>query len=296
MNSPRNRPSRFFCLAALLALYTALRITRLAEWPRFLNARQTGGGLSWLFNWNTDSTPFALLLFLLPVAWYWRTGWKRTVEFLFAEEKGLAQVRPWLPAAIVGLAALAGYVTIAERSLGEGVKGRRFGDLPPAFHDEYSYLFQTHTFLTGRARVEPPAHAELFNQMHVLNEGYMASRYFPAVGAWLAPFVAVGHAYWAQWTAGVLSAVFVFLAARELGGNFCGLCAGLLIAISPGVRLFGNLLLAHHPTLLGLTGFLYCYLRFMKSRSVRWGFLAGCGLSFAMLCRPMSAAGFALPM
>ena len=68
--------------------------------------------------------------------------------------------------------------------------------MPPAYHDEYSYLFQARTLLAGRfsfpgSTVQP----ELFDQMHVLNEGRMASRYYPGTGIWLAPFVALGHPY-----------------------------------------------------------------------------------------------------
>ena len=68
--------------------------------------------------------------------------------------------------------------------------GGRFGDLPPAYHDEFSYQFQAKTFLAGRLSF--PSFApmpELFDQMHVLNEGRFASRYFPGAGLWLAPFV-----------------------------------------------------------------------------------------------------------
>ena len=74
-----------------------------------------------------------------------------------------------------------------------------------------------------------------------------------------------------------------------------GFVSGLLLALSPGVGVFSNLLLAHHPTLLGLSSFLFAFVRLMNSRSLGWAFAAGCGLSFAMLARPMTAAGFALP-
>ena len=70
--------------------------------------------------------------------------------------------------------------------------GQQFGDRPPAYHDEYSYLFQAETFLAGRLSFpsfEPMP--ELFDQMHVLNEGRFASRYFPGAGLWMAPFLAL---------------------------------------------------------------------------------------------------------
>ena len=97
---------------------------------------------------------------------------------------------------------------------------------------------------------------ELFDQMHVVNEGRFASRYFPGVGLWIAPFLAMGHPYGAEWLAGGLAAFFVFWAGRELAGNGVGLAAGLLTALSPGMGLFSNLLLSHEPTMAALALFL----------------------------------------
>ena len=57
----------------------------------------------------------------------------------------------------------------------------RFGDQPPAYHDEFSYAFQAKTYLAKRLSSEShPTVARLFDQMHVVNEGRFASRYFPA--------------------------------------------------------------------------------------------------------------------
>ncbi len=82
---------------------------------------------------------------------------------------------------------------------------------------------------------------------------------------------------------------------RELSNSGTCLLAGLLFGLSPGLLLFSTLLLAHHPTLTGLTFFLWAFLRMMRTGSLASAALAGAGLSFAMICRPMTAAGFALP-
>jgi hypothetical protein len=74
-----------------------------------------------------------------------------------------------------------------------------------------------------------------------------------------------------------------------------GLIAGLLAAVSPGIVTFGQLLLAHHPALVGLTFFTWMFLRIMRTRSFASAGLAGVGLIFAVLCRPMTAAGIGLP-
>ena len=168
--------------------------------------------------------------------------------------------------------------------------------LPPAFHDEYSYLFQAGTYLEGRLSFDSPPLRELFDQVHVLNEGRLASRYFPATGLWLAPWLAAGLPGLGWWAAQALLTGLVYLWAKELAGPVCGLLAATLCALSPGLVLFSQLLLAHHPTLLGLAVFHWASLKALRGHSRRWATCAGVGLAWAMLCRPMTAAGAALPL
>jgi len=188
--------------------------------------------------------------------------------------------------------------------------GRAFRSMPPAYHDEYSYLFQAKTFLAGRLYFPTHPYAEFFDQMHVLNDdGVFASRYFPGVAIWLAPWVAIDRLYWGQYLAGGLIVVCAFWIGRELllHGDAAasraqrryafaaGVVAALSVAISPAMLLFGNLLLSHHPTMLGLAVFTISYLRALRSAAWGWPVMGGIGLSFAMLCRPLTAFGFALP-
>ncbi|HUQ72803.1 MAG TPA: hypothetical protein VM165_24965, partial [Planctomycetaceae bacterium] len=173
--------------------------------------------------------------------------------------------------------------------------GQLLSGLPPAYHDEYSYLFQTQSLLAGRwTWPGHPTHPELFDQMHVLNEGRMASRYYPGTGLWLAPWLTFGHPYAGQWSAGAMAAALVYWIGRELGGRRAGRFAGVAFAVAPGPALFGNLLLAHHPTLLALMVFLFGMTRAQRTFAATDFTIAGIGLACAMLCRPATAAGFAL--
>lgn len=190
------------------------------------------------------------------------------------------------------LAGFVGLVSLATCYL----VGQNMVNLPPAYHDEYSYLFQAHTLLSGRFSV--PGHSKLpslFDQMHVLNEGRMASRYYPGTGAWLAPWVLIGYPYWGQWLASAITSIFVFWTGYELGRLRVALISGLACALSPGIALFANLLLAHQATLVGLSLFLWAFVKWQRTLSARDAFVAACGLSFAMLCRPATAAGVGLP-
>jgi hypothetical protein len=215
--------------------------------------------------------------------------------------KDVSNPQPLPSTAITLLIGILGFAVAA-------VTGWSQKDLPPAYHDEYSYLFQTHTLLAGRTWFPSfEGLPQIFDQMHVLNEGRFASRYFPGAGMWFMAFHAVGP-IWGQWFAQAVTAIGASLVATQIAGRRAGLWAGLAVAICPGLVLFSQLYLAHHPTLVGLTLFLVTFLRLkwhcehgnIIRRKDRVGvltlsFAAGLGLSYAMLCRPMTAAGVGLP-
>ncbi len=206
-------------------------------------------------------------------------------------------------AALSGLSLLCsaaiGFRTVSLKPVpGEtgNVASIRFCELPPAWHDEFSYLLQARTFLAGRLSwpamtVQP----DLFHQVHVLNRPTTASRYFPWTGLWMAPFTALGHPYFGHWLAGAIACIFFHRSLYRLLEFRWAVIGGALIAVSPGLASFSNLLLAHHPTMMALAIFLWAFLRFMDHYRVRDAVVAGVALSLAMLGRPMTAAGFALP-
>lgn len=243
------------------------------------------GMLDLVAQWDKDlATIQFLFLVIAPILWMITS--RKSSRTATEPRTTLSDRRLWLLAIAVG----------ATSWMTCWFVGRNMVDLPPAYHDEYSYLFQAQTLLTGA--LSTPSHSthpELFDQMHVLNEGRMASRYYPGTGLWLAPFVALGHPYWAQWLASALASVFIFWVGNELGGVRTAFISGMASALSPGIVLFGNLLLAHQPTLLSLSLFLWAFVKWQRTHMAREAFLAGCGLSLAMLCRPMTAAGFGLP-
>jgi len=247
----------------------------------------------WLAGPNADWLPFLPWLLLAPL--FLKIGRRRGAHSAKpARKTWLDQsaksspggIGTWIAAGLLFLLAF-----LASRWAGWDLHGD-----PPAYHDEYSYLFQAQTYLQGRWWLPShPTHPEWFDQMHVLNEGRFASRYFPGVGFWLAPFVALGVPWLGYQLAQGLSAMLVFCIGRELSTNRVGILAGVLFSLSPGPLLFSNLLLAHHPTLLGVLLFAWTFFRWMRCGGKLLLFVSGCGLSFAMLCRPMTAAGFGLP-
>lgn len=171
--------------------------------------------------------------------------------------------------------------------------GWRVRGLPPLYHDEYSYLFQSWTFLGGRLWLPSHALAPYFDQMHVLNDGVFAGRYFPGSSLYYAPFVALGIPVAGAWLAQGLVAGFVAMTAYR-SSPAAGYLAGGMVATSPALLAFSNLLLSPHPTMLGFAIFLWAYPR-VEGRSAFWPCLAGLAIGFAFLCRPLTAVGLGLP-
>ncbi|WP_197444186.1 ArnT family glycosyltransferase [Maioricimonas rarisocia] len=269
------------------------------EVMRWLDPERRADALAgWFFGRDADFGPWLILLLLAPIVWNlrWRVPGRTLLPVVrgwMTEPHGEANASRWATGLrAAGLTVLVAVVAFASSRAVDAA----FGDLPPAYHDEFSYLFQAKTFLAGRVSYpsfEP--RPELFDQVHVLNEGRFASRYFPGVGLWIAPFLALGDPQLGHAIAHAMTALLLFWIGRDLAGNGVGLLVGLLFAVSPGMLLFSNLLLAHHPTLVGLALFLFAFLRMRRTLRFRWGLLAGIGLTYAMLCRPMTAAGFGLP-
>jgi hypothetical protein len=313
--------SRFLNTLAFRSLFvtvgwlSSLCVCLWFEWPRLQAAiNSPAGALGWFTDWNPDTTlPFLVLLFLPAIVFHGIRGlrqgsvWQNLSKSVDAADSTTVANEPgWHVLVTAGLFLISFLcsASIGSREIrisNAGVQpGRenavRFASLPPAYHDEFSYLLQARTLLAGRLSWPPmTVRPDLFHQIHVLNEPTTASRYFPWTGVWLAPFVACDAPWLGQWVAGALSCVFFFRSLLRLLPFRSAVVGGLLIAVSPGLAVFSNLLLAHHATMFALSVFLWAFLRLMASSRAFDAFLAGVFLTLAMLGRPMTAAGFALP-
>jgi hypothetical protein len=280
-------------VVALLAVLGLVWPAEVSHWREMLAADD-------LFGINVDTTLPSVLILLLPYFWFVRrpfwssraAWWSRWLTWWSA---GAGSSRPIVAPTLVAATSL--FVCWHTSAMRVGDREQyTFGELPPAYHDEYSYLFQAQTMLAGRwSFPSHPTAARLFDQMHVVNEGQFASRYFPGTGFFVAPWLWLGWPVFGHFLAGAVTCVLVFGIGRELANNGTGFLAGMLTALSPGMALFGNLLLAHHPTLIGLFFFAWSFLRWLRRDALLDLTCAGFGLSWAMLCRPMTAAGFGLP-
>lgn len=329
------RQTSWLALSVVWALTVLL--VAVIEWPRI----EEFGLLNLLVSWNSETTLPALALLLLPAFAFAfpakrpnrnspassPTGFANLVgngpdscgeadDHSDTGDHGEIQEPRVTKGVILQSLTIALFSLIASWSIGQtkievrtesgAIVQIAFAELPPAYHDEFSYLLQAKTFASKRlAWPQAPVLPDLFHQFHVLNEDATVSRYFPLTGLWIVPSLALGQPIWGHWLAGAAAAVLFFLSARMMMPRRAAFFCGLLIAFSPGLAIFSNMLLAHHPVMLMLAVFLFAFLKLLtpnpthKPKPARqcfaWAFLAGCGLSAAMLGRPMTAAGFAAP-
>ncbi|MGL4462090.1 MAG: ArnT family glycosyltransferase, partial [Planctomycetia bacterium] len=260
---------------ALAAGFVWLLKTDVFQWLNLPPADQTLA--VWLF--RLDSGIWSLWLAALPLAWLLKA----------APPPAGRDPTAWnafVCATVCGAAAVA-------VAAGCGWSARH---LPPLYHDEFSYLFQAQTFLAGRVGHPPPFDPAAFQQMHVLDAPAFASRYFPGTGLALAPALA-----WfdlpvaAIWCCVGLTAVGAALAGRRFGPT-AGWLSGGVVALSPGMVAFGNLLHSPVVTTAGLAIGLAAFFAAMERRSMAWAVAAGLAIGFAFLTRPMTAVGMAGPL
>lgn len=293
------RPPRAILLQSSGALAAAGVLVLCGESARLFEQHVEIQRVSWFCGENADWLPFLPWLLLAPLFWI---GWRGSANAAASSRDVSGQAvhcgRSRVPMNLTRhVLRIGGGVLVAACAfLASRYVGQQFGTLPPAYHDEYSYLFQAETFRAGRVSFpgfEPMP--ELFDQVHVLNEGRFASRYFPGTGLWIAVVGRMAGPYFGHWVAGMLVAWSVYQIGCELSGVGVGLLAGVLTAASPGLALFSNLLLAHHPTLVGLMVFIWQFCVMLRTGGWSNGLAAGIALAYAMLCRPMTAFGVALP-
>jgi hypothetical protein len=307
-----NRPGadRIRAMFVFVAWLVTCVIASFRELPRIRTAMESPAGVfGWFIGMDTDWSLAFIVLLTLPLlllvarfgnlaSAHQRSGRRTPDKSRTAGAMQAAAAMTLFSLSLASSAAI-GFRSISLAPVpgqANQLSSVRFVELPPAYHDEFSYLLQARTFLAGRLSwpamtVQP----DLFHQVHVLNRPTTASRYFPWTGLWMAPFVALGHPGFGHWLAGAIACVFFHRSLCRLMELRWAVIGGFLIAVSPGLAAFSNLLLAHHPTMMALAVFLWAFLRFMDRCRVRDAVVAGIALSLAMLGRPMTAAGFALP-
>ncbi len=163
----------------------------------------------------------------------------------------------------------------------------------PFSGDEYSYFLQAELFARGVLKAPAPPNADLLRVDHVVIDSWVRSKYPPGTSALLALGVKAGAAWLVTPLEGVVTLVFVWLAARALLGARHAILAVLVMGISPLFALEAATFFSHTATTMWLAAAFAAVTAWSLSRRAAWLPLAGFAIGCAFLTRPLDALMFA---
>ncbi len=198
-----------------------------------------------------------------------------------------ARPRIWDPWAV----AIAAAATAVAACLSAVVFGRI-----PHVQDSIAQLFQARIFASGRLWAPAPALPQFFEYTHmIIRDGRWYSQYPPGHALLLVPGVWLGAPWLINPLLGGITLFGVYALGRELFDRATARLAALLGLLSPFLLLMSAEFMSHAASLCALTYYLLFYARTIRSHRIADGLLAGACLGLAVLIRPYSALGMALP-
>ncbi len=168
----------------------------------------------------------------------------------------------------------------------------------PHLEDEVAYLYQARIFARGEVVIaSPPLRVAFWQPFIVDYNGNRFSKYTPgwslllAFGVWLNTTWAIN-----AWLS-ALACAFVWKVSMTLYGKATALFALALMVFSPMLLLLNGSLMGHTFALVATWGFIYGFLRMMRTRThpIHWGVFSGIWLGCLIVNRPLTAVGISAP-
>ena len=165
----------------------------------------------------------------------------------------------------------------------------------PLLGDEYAYVFQAKTYLTGHIAMPPPPAAESFADFHIIMQPFWVGKYLFGHPAFLAIGAALGSPYVASVTLSLATLALLFILGVRTGTLYQASVATWLVAVSPWFWFTSATLLSHVSSL-----FLFLVTAIgWTSLEKKPSGLVGLGIGFCMgwsfAVRPLSAVLLAIP-
>jgi Dolichyl-phosphate-mannose-protein mannosyltransferase len=194
--------------------------------------------------------------------------------------------------------ALIALILVYLSMVATAIVSRQTFDRLPHLEDEFAYLFQARIFEHGDAYIPTPQPERAYWQPFVINhEGKRFGKYPPGYPLLLA----IGAGMNVPWVINLwmtgLTVALVYRFARELYDETAGIVAALLLTTSPIALLLNGTLMSHTSAMFFGTLFLYSLWQLERGRNLlMWGEIAGASLGMLIAMRPLTAAGFAIPL
>ncbi len=167
-------------------------------------------------------------------------------------------------------------------------------DPPPLVGDEASYQLQASLFASGRWTDTTPEFPEAFQQIYVLQQPRVASKYPPGHALVLAPGYLVGFPWLMPLLCLTLSGTLVFVIGRRLGSGATGLIAWLAwLSCTAALRWRGTWYSENTTGTLMLVGWWVLLREDWRRRDLG---LLGIVVGWLAITRPLTALAFAIPV
>ena len=168
----------------------------------------------------------------------------------------------------------------------------------PHFSDSLTYLMQGRILHSGQLWLPSPKHHELFQHslFFIETDGRFYGKYPIGWPAIVGTFDRVGIGYAANAVMASLAAVLTGLVASEFTTRRVAVLAALWFGLSPWVWFHGANFASHVSSTCAVMGFLWLFLRSLRTGGGLSAIGAGLALGAGVLIRPFDAAMFALPV
>jgi hypothetical protein len=167
------------------------------------------------------------------------------------------------------------------------------------FHDEHSYMIQTHMLAHGKLWMPayPPEIQPFFDNFHLIVDRVYASIYFPGTALAMVPGIWLHLPYWGMpIIIASIAAAFFYLVVQDIFGAVRGLIAILMLLSLFYFYHQSQMVLSEIPFLLGEVVLIWTWLRWRDRQNWRWMIPMGVAAGFAAITRPMDALVIAIPV
>ncbi|MGC8659166.1 MAG: ArnT family glycosyltransferase [Desulfomonilaceae bacterium] len=162
--------------------------------------------------------------------------------------------------------------------------------------DEYAYVFQARTYLTGNLFLPPPPAPECISRTFMIINHVWTTKYLWGHPSLLAIGMLLGSAYLATILMALTSLVLLYSITRHIySSKELAMTASFLMGISPWFWFVSGTLVTNVSMLFLILLFIYCWLKLERYESFFLGLASGICLGWSFTVRPLTALCFAIP-
>ena len=166
----------------------------------------------------------------------------------------------------------------------------------PVIDDEYAYVFQARTYLTGNLFLPPPPAPECISRTFMIINHVWTTKYLWGHPSLLAIGMLLGSGYWATILMTLTSLVLLYSITNHIySSRKLATTASFLMGISPWFWFVSGTLVTNVSMLFLLLLFIYCWLKLERYESFFLGLASGICLGWSFTVRPLTAICFAVP-